>query len=124
MGHLSEHQFSVTSTCLEPWNLRKTPRPGRLRETRWRGTPAKRVQQGATLRSRDLLQANKAAHRIARLCAYSEPMLDALGVQLDLRRLLQRIVCSHRFDDPSIPRAGALDHHHSIKRFLLLSNPR
>src|SRR5437660_8106963 len=78
---------------------------------------------GVTLKLRDFLQADKAAHGVAWLSARSEPVLYALGVQLDLRGLLERIIRTDQFHHPPIAGLTALNHHHTIKRFLFLSNP-
>src|SRR5713101_801144 len=56
------------------------------------------------LRLSDLLQTEEAPHRIAGLRAKSHPILDTLRVELDLRRLLQRIIRAHRFLDAAVPR--------------------
>src|SRR5229473_1921448 len=74
------------------------------------------------LRLSDLLQTEKAAHRIAGLGSQADPVFDAFRVQLDLRRLLQRIVSAHRFFHAAIARPGALNDNHAVKGLLLLAN--
>jgi hypothetical protein len=71
----------------------------------------------------DLLLVDKATNGVARLRTDSEPMLDAFGVELDLRGLLQRIVGSHQFHNTPVPWLAAFNHYHAVKRFLLLANP-
>src|SRR6267142_4352609 len=75
------------------------------------------------LRLSDLLQTEKAAHRIAGLGSQADPVLDALRVQLNLRRFLQRIVRAHRFLNAAIARPSALNDHHAVKGLFLLANP-
>src|ERR1700687_2031171 len=75
------------------------------------------------LKLSDLLLFKEAAHRIAGLRAQSHPILDALGVEFDLRRLLQRIVGPHRFLHAAITRPGPLNDHHAVKGLLFLANP-
>src|SRR6266404_7863880 len=91
-----------------------------------RGVLKKRAQRcdaGVTLKLRDFLQADKAAHGVAWLSARSEPVLYALGVQLDLRRLLERIIRTDQFHHTPIAGLTTLNDHHTIKRFFFLSNP-
>jgi hypothetical protein len=57
------------------------------------------------------------------LCAYSEPILDAFCIQLDLRGLFERIVRAHQFANTAIARPGPFDDYYPIKRLLLLANP-
>ena len=71
----------------------------------------------------DLVLVDKATNGVAGLRTDSEPMLDAFGVELDLRRLLQRIVGSHQFHNTPVPWLAAFDHHHAVERLLLLANP-
>src|SRR5439155_2737481 len=78
---------------------------------------------GVTLKLRDFLQADKAAHGVAWLSARSEPILHTLGVQLDLRGLLERIIRSHQLHHAPVAGLAALNHYHAIKWFLSLSNP-
>src|SRR5208282_75566 len=81
-------------------------------------------EMGTSLGLRDLLLVDKATNGVARLRTDSEPMLDAFGVELDLRGLLQRIVGSHQFNNAPVPWLAAFNHHHAVKRLLLLANPR
>lgn len=76
-----------------------------------------------SLELRDLLLADEASHGVAGLRTDSEPVLDALGVKLDLRGLLQRIVRPHRFHDTPIAGPRPLNHHDAVKRLLLLADP-
>jgi len=78
---------------------------------------------GSSLGLRDLLLADKASNGVAGLRTYSEPMLNAVGVELDLRGLLQRIVCPYRFHDTPVAGPRPLDDHDAVKRLLLLPNP-
>src|SRR5438874_411773 len=50
-------------------------------------------------------------------------MLDALGVELDFRGLLQRIIGSYRFFDAAIAWPSPLDNHHAVIGLLLFANP-
>jgi hypothetical protein len=50
-------------------------------------------------------------------------MFDALGVELNLRGLFQRIIRSNRFLDAAIAWPSPLDDHHAVKGLLLLANP-
>src|SRR5258708_1062052 len=106
----------------EPWQwLRPAPSLGtwEWRSRRiWRHTNFRKA-----LRLCDLLQTEKAAHRIAGLCAQADPILDALCVELDLRRLLQWIVRAHRFFHAAVPRPGPLDDHYAVIGLLFLANP-
>src|SRR5580765_544414 len=72
----------------------------------------------------DFLQFDEAAHGIARLSARPEPVFHALGVQLNLRGLLEGVVGSDRFHNATVARLAALNHYHAIKRLLFLSEPR
>src|ERR1700674_628288 len=97
----------------------KPPAPGN-------GAPRqsrRRTKIRGALRLRDLLQTEKAAHRIAGLGAQTDPILDAFCVELDLRRLLQRIVRAHRFLHAAVPGPGPLNDHHAVKGLLFLPNP-
>ena len=78
---------------------------------------------GTSLGLRDLLLADEATYGVAGLGTYSEPVLDAVDVELDLRGLLKRIVCPHRFHDTPVAGPRPLDDHDAVKRFLLLPNP-
>src|SRR5260370_41000998 len=82
----------------------------------------RKFQEGAELSN--LLLTEKAAHRITGLRSQSHPILDALRVELELRRLLQRIVRAHRFLHSAVPRPGPLNDHHAVKGLLFLTNPR
>src|SRR5207253_9787312 len=84
---------------------------------------AQRCDAGVTLKLRDFLQADKAAHGVAWLSARSEPVLYALGVQLDLRGLLERIIRTDQFHHTPVAGLTALNDYYTIKRFLFLSNP-
>jgi len=70
----------------------------------------------------DFFAAQKAAHRIARLGAASEPMLDALRVQLNFGRLFERIVGAHIFHHAPITWLAALNDHYTVVRPLFLTN--
>src|SRR5271169_3131590 len=98
-----------TSSFMDTWERPRPDRGAKFRKALWLG---------------DLLQLQEAAHGIARLCALPQPILDALRVQLDLRRLLQRIVRAHRFLHAAVPRPGPFNHHHAVKGLFLLTNPR
>src|SRR5260370_35885515 len=80
-----------------------------------------KFQEGAELS--DLLLTEKAAHGITGLCSQSHPILDALRVELELRRLLQRIVRAHRFFHTPVARSCPLNDHHAVKGLLFLANP-
>src|ERR1700760_1384025 len=71
---------------------------------------------------RDLLQLDETAHRIAGLCADAEPVLDAIRIQLQFRRLLEWVVCAHQFHDAAVSGPGLLDHHYAVVGLLLLAN--
>src|SRR5271155_3456518 len=94
-----------------PWQTR----PGLARDTQGMDT-----SRGL----RDLLLVDKATNGVAGLRTDSEPMLDAFGVELNLRWLLQRIVGSHQLNNAPVPWLAAFNHHHAVKRLLLLANPR
>lgn len=78
---------------------------------------------GISLELRDLLLADEASNSVARLRTNTEPVLDALGVELDLRGLLQRIIGPHRFHNTPIAGPRPFDYHDAVKRLLLLPNP-
>ena len=69
------------------------------------------------------MQTDEAAHGIAGLCADSEPILDAFGIQLDLCGLLERIVRPHQFAYTAITRPRSFNDYYTVKRSLLLANP-
>src|SRR5215467_3204938 len=71
-----------------------------------------------------LLRLDEAAHRVARLSAGSEPILHSICVQLDFRRLLQRVIGPDRFHHAPVARFAAFNHHHAIERLLSLSEAR
>jgi len=93
-------------------------------ETKELRTPTGSGSQVGAVQLSDLLQADKAAYGITRLCANSEPMLDALVIQLQLRGLFQWIVRPHQFHDAAIARPSLLNHYDAIVRLLLLANAR
>jgi hypothetical protein len=72
---------------------------------------------------RDFLQADETAHGVAWLSSRSKPVLYALGIELNLRRLLERILGSDQLHHPPVARLAALYHDYAIKWFLFLSNP-
>src|SRR6201984_2194947 len=98
----------------------------RCRTPRCRRGVAKKSQKcdaQEPLKLRDFLQTNKTLHGVARLSACSEPILYALGIQLNLGRLLQWVVGSDQFHHAPVAGAAALNHHHTIKRLFFFSNP-
>src|SRR4029077_6945897 len=104
------------------------PSPPRARPSAGRGNRAPGLtgdaqEMGTSLGLRDLLLVDKATNGVAGLRTDSEPMLDAFGVELNLRGLFQRIVGSHQFNYTPVPWLAAFNHHHAIERFLLLANP-
>src|SRR5216683_3020205 len=68
------------------------------------------------------LQLEKTPNSIARLCSYAKPILDAVGIQLDLRGLFQWVVSPDGFTHTPIPGPGPLNDHNAIKRLFLLAN--
>src|SRR5271156_3948773 len=64
----------------------------------------------------------KAANRVAGLCAFTEPILDTVVFELDQSGLLERIVGAYDLDKTAVRRARLLRHHHAIERALLLAN--
>jgi hypothetical protein len=63
-------------------------------------------------------------HRIRRLRAILDPMLDPLTIQVHLRWLRNGIIMPDYLDRPAIPCPILLDYHHSIRGFLLGAKPR
>src|ERR1700692_732580 len=79
-------------------------------------------QMGTSGGLRDLLLVDEATNGVARLRTDSEPMLDAFGVELDLRGLLQRIVRSHQFHNTSVPWLAAFNNHPAVERLLFFAH--
>ena len=50
-----------------------------------------------------------------------KPVLHALGIQLDCRRLLERIVGPHDLDRPAITGFPLVEDHNAVKRLFLLA---
>src|SRR3984893_18272391 len=73
--------------------------------------------------SGDFLGVQEASDRVARLGTASKPILDAVGVQLDFRRGLQRVVRSHDFDSSAVAGFAFIQHHNAVKRVLFLADP-
>src|SRR3984957_2315860 len=104
-----------------------SPPPARSSPGPWKTRPGPvgvAQERGTSEGLRDLLSVDEATNGVARLRTDSEPMLDAFGVELDLRGLLQRIVGSHQFHNTPVPRLAAFNHHHAVERLLLLCHPR
>src|ERR1700675_1194648 len=102
-----------------PPRARSSPGPWKTRP----GPVGDAQEMGTSEGLRDLLLVDEATNGVARLRTDSEPMLDAFGVELDLRGLLQRIVRSHQFHNTPVPWLAAFNNHHAIERLLLLANP-
>src|SRR3984957_428099 len=73
--------------------------------------------------SSNLLIAQETDDGIAGLGTAPQPILDAFGVELDLRRILEWVVGPHDFDKATVAGAPLVDHHYAITRHLLLANP-
>src|SRR6202022_562410 len=65
----------------------------------------------------------EASDRVARLGSASEPILDAVRVQLDFRRILQRVVRSNNFYSSAVAGLAFIQHHNPIERSFFLTNP-
>src|SRR5258705_13923126 len=65
----------------------------------------------------------EASNGVAWLSPASKPILDAVGVQLDFRRVLQRVVCSHDLYSPAIAGLALIQYHNPVKRVLFLADP-
>src|SRR3954471_18689848 len=61
--------------------------------------------------------------RIRRLCAFSEPVLHALGVDLNDRRLGARVVMSEDFDERTVARGARVGDHDTEEGSLLGPGP-
>lgn len=66
--------------------------------------------------------AQEASDGIARLSAFTDPILHAVVLQRDGRGLLQRVVRPDDLDEPAIPGAGLFGDHHAVEWVLLLAN--
>lgn len=77
---------------------------------------------GISLELRDFLLSDEASHGVAGLGTDSEPMFDTLGVKLNLRGLLERVIRPHRFHDSPIAGPRPLNDHDAVKRLLLFPN--
>src|ERR1700722_4135903 len=75
------------------------------------------------MRLGDLLVAQETDDGIAWLGTAPQPILDPLGLELNLRRILQWVVGSHDFDKATVAGAPLVDHHDAITRHLFLANP-
>jgi hypothetical protein len=64
----------------------------------------------------------KTPNSIAWLCAYAKPILDTIGIQLDLSGLFQWVVGPDGFTHPTVPGSGPLNDHYAIIRLLLFAN--
>ena len=73
---------------------------------------------------RKFLLANEAADSIAGLCTYAKPMLDTLGIKLNLRGLFERVVSADRLLHTAIAWTRPFDHNDAIERLLLFANSR
>jgi hypothetical protein len=73
--------------------------------------------------SGDFLGCQKAAYGVTGLRTASEPILDPFGIERNKCGALERIVCPHDLDGPSITGLSLIEHHNAIKRVFLLSNP-
>ncbi|HEV2299243.1 MAG TPA: hypothetical protein VGR72_12080 [Candidatus Acidoferrales bacterium] len=72
----------------------------------------------------DFLVAQEAANGVAGLGAAAEPVLHALGIELDCGWLLERIVRPHDFDEPPVSRPGFLNDHDTVRGLFFLANTR
>src|SRR5579864_3878827 len=72
--------------------------------------------------SSDLLGRQKTAHGIAGLRTARQPVLHALGVQLNQRWILERVVGPDDLDRPAIAGFALVEHDNAVKRLLLLAN--
>src|ERR1700737_3524375 len=118
---LQTDQLQLSEICLQQKN--QSAKNQNL-QSNWLEGPACANRSAKGEQLRDFLLTNEAAHGVAGLCADSEPVLDAVGVELDLGGLFERVVGAHQFANAAIARAGALDHDDAIERSLLLANPR
>src|ERR1700686_3711049 len=73
--------------------------------------------------SGDLLGGQEASDSVAGLRSTAKPVLDALGIELDFRRVFQRIVGSHDLHRSAIAGLTLVEHHNTIKWLLLLAYP-
>src|SRR5882762_1746551 len=65
----------------------------------------------------------EASNGVAWLGTASKPILDAVGVQFDFRRVLQRVVRSHDLYSPAIAGLAFVQYHNPVKRVLFLADP-
>jgi hypothetical protein len=80
------------------------------------------MSKRAELELSDFLLLEKTPNCITWLCPYPKPILNAIGIQLDLRGLLQWVIGPDCFTHTPVPGPGPLNYHHAVKRFLLFAN--
>src|SRR5580704_8868050 len=71
--------------------------------------------------SSDLLGRQKAANRVAGLSTARQPILHALGVQLNGGGLFERVVRSDHLNRPAITGFALVEHDNAVKRLFLLA---
>jgi hypothetical protein len=72
--------------------------------------------------SSDILGLKKAANRVTGLRTDRQPVLHALGIHLNQRWFLERVVGPDNFDRPAITGFAFVEDDNAIKRLLFLSN--
>src|SRR5699024_9175131 len=64
------------------------------------------------------------ADRLGRLRADTQPVLSPLGVELDVARVLLRVVLADRLDRTAVPPGAGVGDHDAVVRFADLADPR
>jgi hypothetical protein len=73
--------------------------------------------------SGDFLLFDEASYRVAGARADTQPILDAVGIELDFRGLFERIIGSHKFANAAITGPGSFNDYYPVKGPFLLANP-
>src|SRR5690242_2592018 len=73
--------------------------------------------------SGDFLSLQEASNCVTGLCSASHPIFDAVSVQLDFRRLLQRIIGPYDLYGPAIAGFAFIENYNPVERLLFLAKP-
>jgi hypothetical protein len=65
----------------------------------------------------------EASNCVTRLSSASHPILDTVSIQLDFRRLLQRIVRSHDLYGPAVAGFAFIQYYNPVKGLFFLAKP-